>query len=208
MSIPRLPIALLVVGIALPPTIAADSNLEAEAQKALAAGDAEALRRLAAEYRQVAPEARRALPVRIREDAVEFVFRGEFHGDQYLPDGQEYLVATSGKAYETLVVVGPDEAGRLQGLRQVFADRSNKGRGKTWSARLVWADGDMPHAIEYSDLLVRMKPDDRAAYLDGIAIGTTPSLGSGTNVPVDPGVLPTKRVPARLYLTVQLVPKR
>ena len=69
-------------------------------------------------------------------------------------------------------------------------------------------DGESPHSIEYSDLLVRMKPAERAAYLDGIAVSTTPALGSGTNVSADLGVLPKKRVPARLYVTIQLVPKR
>ena len=130
MSATRSLVALILVVLGVHTTLADDSKLEADARKALADGDTTALTRLADDYRQLTPDARRALSVRIREDSVEFAFRGEFPGDQYLPDSQEYLVGPPGKDYETLLVIGPDEATRLDGLRPVFAGREVKGRGK------------------------------------------------------------------------------
>lgn len=210
MNSPRVCFVVLVTVGSLPAAVGAagpDPKWEAGACRVLADGDATALRELAAGYRKLAPDVRNALPVRIRDDSVEFVFGGHFPGDQYLPESQEYLTASPGHEYETLLVIGPDETTRLHELRPVFEGRPVKGRGQTWSARLVWADGEAPRAIEYSDLLVGMKPEERAAYLDGLAISATPAFGSGTNVSADPGVLPKKRVAARLYLTVKLVPK-
>ena len=87
---------------------AADPDLkwEAAAVKALADGDGKALRQLAADYRQLTPEARRDLSVRVRDDAVEFDFHGEFRGDQFGPEMLEYLASVPGKDYESLLVVG------------------------------------------------------------------------------------------------------
>src|SRR5262249_9227269 len=83
------------------PLAAADPDLkwEAGALKALADGDAPALKQLAAEYRKLTPDARNALPVRIRDNSVEFAFRGEFRGDQYSFEMLEYLVSGPGKDY-------------------------------------------------------------------------------------------------------------
>jgi hypothetical protein len=183
-----------------------DPKWEANARQALADGDAAALKQLAAEYRKLAPEVRSALPVRIRDDAVEFAFRGEFRGDQYSVEMLEYLVSGPGKDYESPVVAGDAELERVQALRAVFENRTQKGRGQTWSARLVWTDGEAPHSIDLADLLLPTTGAERTAFLDQIAINSA-GLGGSMNVKTDAGVLPRKRVPVRLYLTVRLVGK-
>src|SRR5262245_22242010 len=55
---------------------------EERAVAALAAEDRKALKALAEDFQKLTPDARRDLPLRIREDAVEFAFRGEFPADK------------------------------------------------------------------------------------------------------------------------------
>jgi hypothetical protein len=190
------------------PLVAADPDpeWEANARQALVAGDAKALRQLAAEYRKLAPEVRTVLPVRIRDDAVEFAFRGEFRGDQYSVEMLEYLVSGPGKDYETLVVASDAEQQRVQALRSVFEGRTREGHGQTWSARLVWVDGETPHGIDLADLLLPATSAERTEFLDRLGVNEF-GLGGSTNVKTDAGVLPRKRVPVRLYLTVRLAAK-
>jgi hypothetical protein len=71
---------------------------------------------------------------------------------------------------------------------------------------MVWTDGEVPHAIDLADLLLPITSAERTQFLDQLAINSA-GLGGSMNVKTDAGVLPRKRVPARLYLIVQLVKK-
>jgi hypothetical protein len=196
----------LVILCVSPVTADPGAELEKRARTALAETNVKGLRELAAEYRRLTPDARRELTIRVREDAVEFAFRGDFHGDQFQTEMLEYLASEPGRNYETLVVVIGAEADRLKALGPIFHGRPADGRRKTWSARLVWTDGGNPHAVDVNDLLLDLPPAERDQFLDRLNINAA-GLGGSTNVKSDPGVLPRKRVPACLYLTVRLVPK-
>jgi hypothetical protein len=200
----------LILGLFVaPPSRAAgpDPKWEEQARKALADGDRQSLQQLAAEYRKLAPEVRGAIPVRIRDDSVEFAFRGEFRGDQFESQMLEYLVSAPGKDYESLlVVIGPEEE-RVQALRSVFDKRARKGRGETWTARLTWSDGEQPQSVELADLLIPLDAAERTEFLDQLAVNRA-GLGGSKNVQSVLGVLPKKRVPARLYLTVRMVARK
>src|SRR5262249_3208300 len=76
-------------------------KFEVRALRALAEADREALRLLAAEFGKLPAAARRKLPLRVREDSVEFAFRGEFPGDQFRAHMLEYLVSGPAKDYES-----------------------------------------------------------------------------------------------------------
>jgi hypothetical protein len=183
------------------------SEFEARARKALETGDVAALRALAADLGRLTPEARRALPLRVREGVVEFAFRGEFFGDQFSPEMLEYMVSGRGKDYETLLVAPEVELERVQALRPYFDKRAGEGRRKWWSARLVWADGGTPHSADLSDLLVGLGAKERERFLDQLGVNGA-GLGGDKNVKSEPGALPRKRVPALLLLTLRLAPEK
>jgi hypothetical protein len=171
---------------------------------ALEAGERKSLQSLADEFHKLPPEARRDLPVRIREESVEFAFRGEFPGDQSPWQMLEYLACGSGKDYESLLVVPEAERKRLAALRRTFGKRAGEGR-REWSARLVWADGATPQSVDLTDLLIRVPPEERARFLDGLRI-TGAGLGGDINVQADPATLPHRRVAALLLLTIRIAP--
>lgn len=200
-------LALLAVPAGAAPPGPPAAELEARARKALEVGDAAALRALAEEVGKLAPEARRRLPLRVREGAVEFVFRGEFRGDQFSPEMLEYLVSVPDKDYESLLVVRAAELERVAALRPYFRTRAGEGRRKWWSARLVWAEGGTPHSADLRDLLAPLPVKERERFLDQLGVNTA-GLGGDQNVRSDPGALPRKRVPAVLLLTLRLAPEK
>jgi hypothetical protein len=183
------------------------SEFEARARKALEAGDVAALRALAADLGRLTPEARRTLPLRVREGVVEFAFRGEFFGDQFSPEMLEYVVSGRGKDYESLLVAPEAELERVQALRPYFDKRAGEGRRKWWSARLVWADGGTPHSADLGDLIVGLGAKERERFLDQLGVNGA-GLGGDKNVKSEPGALPQKRVPALLLLTLRLAPEK
>jgi hypothetical protein len=180
---------------------------EGRAIAALAAGDAKALRSLAEEYRRLPPADRGKLPVRIREASVEFAFRGELPGDQSPWGMLEYLASGPGKDYESLLVVSEAERKRAQALQRFFDKQPRKGRGKLWSARLVWALEGKPESASLTDLLAPLKPEERERFRDQIEVNSA-GLGGSLNVEADPARLPRKRTPALLLLTIRLPPRR
>jgi hypothetical protein len=70
-------------------------KFEARIRKALEDKDRAELRSLAAEFRKLSAQARRGMPLRVRDDSVEFTFRGQFAGDKFRPAMLEYLVSGS-----------------------------------------------------------------------------------------------------------------
>ncbi len=199
-------LALLFPAGAAPPAGPA-AEMEARARRALEVGDAAALRALMAEVRKLAPGERRRLPLRVREGAVEFAFRGEFRGDQFSPEMLEYLVSGPGKAYESLLVAPAAELQRVEALRPYFRTRAGEGRRKWWSARLVWDEGGTPYSAALGDLLAGLAAGERERFLDQLGVNAA-GLGGDKNVPGDPGALPRKRVRALLLLTLRLAPEK
>lgn len=183
-----------------------DQQLEDRALAALATGDRAALRSLAQEYRQLPPQARSKMSVRVRDDSVEFAFRGEFPADRSPWQMLEYLVSGPDKDYESLLVAPEAELKRVQGLRPVFDKRAGEGRRQGWSARLVWAEGGTPHSADLTDSLILIERGERDRFLDGLGIRDA-GLGGSMNVNADPASLPRQRVPALLLLTIRIAPK-
>jgi hypothetical protein len=184
-----------------------DTNWESRAIAALAAGDQKALQSLAEKYRALLPGERGKLPVRIRGDAVEFAFRGEFPGDQTPWTILEYLASGSGKDYESLLVVSKAELERLQALRPLFPKQPGKGHGKLWSARLAWVEDGQPASASLADLLAPLTLEERDRFVDQIGVDSA-GLGGSLNIAADPAGLPRKRVPALLLLTLQMPPSK
>jgi hypothetical protein len=178
--------------------------MEVRAVAALEKGDREALRALAAEFRKLAPEVRRNMPLRIRDDSVEFTFRGKFPGDQSPWQMLEYLVSGAEKEYESLLVAPYCELKRLQGFRPIFARHAGDGR-RMWSARLVWTEAGAPRSVDLTDLLSLLEPKEQKRFLDHLGI-LKHGFGGEINVAADPSFLPRRRVDALLLLTIQITP--
>jgi hypothetical protein len=179
---------------------------EARAVAALAASDQKGLAALAAEYRQLTLEARRELPLRVRDDSVEFTFRGEYPADKTPWQMLEYLVCDAGRDYETLLVAPEAELRRVQALRPVFEKWGVDGRRRWWSARLVWAEDGVPRSVDLADLLILLDPKERDRFRDQLEVNSV-GLGGSMNVEADPATLPRRRVPAVLLLTLRLALK-
>lgn len=181
-----------------------EPDWENRAVAALAAGDAPELRTLATEYRQLPPETRRALPLRIRPQSVEFSYRGEFPGDQEPWNFLEYLVAAESKGYEALLVASENELTRIQLLRPLFEPRAD-GTQCAWSARLVWIEDASPQSVGLGDLVFAVDRQQLTDFRNRLAVREA-GLGSTVNLVADPGSLPGRRVPALVQLTVRLEP--
>jgi hypothetical protein len=181
-------------------------KFEARVIKALEDVDRPMLKALAAEFAKMPAEVRRDLPIRVREDSVEFAFRGTFPGNQFSAEMLEYLVSVPDKDYESLLVVPAAEQARVQALRPFFAKRAGDGRRKWWSAQLLWTEGDAPHSVTLSDLLVGLDAKERVRFLDQIGVNNA-GVGGEMNVAADPVLLPRKRVAARLLLTIRIQPE-
>jgi hypothetical protein len=207
--VPMLGLTLLVAPVQMASTIAGEPapKFEARVLKALEDKDRAAIRSLAAEFRKLSPEARRELPLRVREDSVEFAFRGSFAGNKFNAQMFEYLVSGSEKDYESLLVVPALELGRVQALRPFFDKRAGEGRRKWWSARLIWTEGDAPQSIDLDGLLLHLGEKDRRRFLDQLGVNSA-GLGGTINVNADSGCLPRTRVPARLLLTIRIAPEK
>jgi hypothetical protein len=206
--VPMFALTLLVAPVRMASTSAGEpaTKFEARVLKALEDKDRAAMRSLAAKFRKLSPEARRELPLRVREDSVEFAFRGSFAGDKFNAEMFEYLVSSSEKDYESLLVVPAPELGRVQALQPFFDKRAGEGRRKWWSAQLIWTDGDAPQSIDLGDLLIHLEEKDRRRFLDQLGV-ISAGLGGTTNVNADSGFLPRKRVPAKLLLTIRIAPE-
>jgi hypothetical protein len=184
-----------------------DQKWESRAIAALAEGDQKSLRSLTEEFQKLPPEDRGKLALQIREAAVEFAFRGDFPGDMSPWTILEYVACVSGKDYESLLVVSEPELKRVHALRPFFEKHAKDGRGKLWSARLVWVADGKPESASLTDLLAPLKPKERQRFLDQIDVNRY-GLGGDLNVEADSARLPRRRVPALLLLTIQLPAKK
>lgn len=179
---------------------------ERRAVRALVGTDAKALPALAAEFQKLPAEARRGLPVAVREDAVELTYRGE------VPLGEslaflEFLIAGEDKGYETLLVAPERELKRLPALRPFFDAHTGEGRRLWWQARLSWVEDEKPRSVDLTDVLGSLSQKERAAFLDGQEVDKRGYLGgedtTGMNVKADLALLPRKSGPAVLQLTLR-----
>jgi hypothetical protein len=193
----------LVVPAGLARTADPPAKWEERAIAALAAEDRKALKALADDFQKLTPDARRELPLRVREDAVEFAFRGEFPADKTPWEMLEYLVCGRGRDYETLLVAPDAELTRVEALRPFFKKHSGAGRRHWWSARLVWAEEGTLQSVDLADLLAGLEPVERDRFRDELSPNGI-GLGCGTNVKADAAALPRKRVAALLLLTLRV----
>jgi len=202
-------VVFVLIGLMSPPFVDSaraedpDSTWESRAIAALAVGDKPALRSLAAEFRKLPAEDRSKLPLQIRDGAVEFTFRGDFPGNESPWQMLEYLACGSGKEYESLLVVSAAELKRVQALRPYFENQPKEGRGKSWSARLVWVADGKPESASLTDLLDVLEPKLRERFVNQIHV-ISAGLGGDLNVAADPARLPRRRLPALLLLTIEM----
>jgi hypothetical protein len=208
LGVPLFALTLLVAPVCEAPVRGGEPapKIEARALETLEKGDRAALRSLAAEFGKLPAEARRDLPLRVREDSVEFAFRGEFRGDQFSAEMLEYLVSGPGKDYESLLVVPAAELERVQTLRRFFEKRAGEGRRMWWTAQLIWTEEAAPRAIDLRDLLIHLGKKERDQFLDQLHVNSA-GLGGSMNVNSEAGVLPRTRVPGRLLLTIRIPPE-
>jgi hypothetical protein len=178
-------------------------DLEPAAAAAIASGEKTLLETLAARYESLPAETRAKLAFKVRPGEAEFSFRGELRGDQFSPDMLEYVIAGEGKEYETLLTVDAVELRRLKALGPYFAKHAGAGRGKYWSAQLLWVDGKEISSLQLADMLVRIGAKERARFLDEIGVNEQ-GLGGTTNLDVGRGALPARRLPAKVVLTLRL----
>ncbi|HVJ80955.1 MAG TPA: hypothetical protein VNC50_07770, partial [Planctomycetia bacterium] len=148
-------------------------------------------------------ETRAKLPYRVRKDEVEFSFRGELCGDQFSPEMLEYVIAGPGKEYETLLTADAKEQRRLQPLKPYFTKHAGAGRGKRWSAQLIWVDGKEIGSLQLADMLARIDAMERTQFLDELEVNEQ-GLGGTKNLDAGRGALPAKRLPAKVVLTLKL----
>jgi hypothetical protein len=201
--IPLFALGWLVVAVGVARSADPPEKWVARAVSALADEDRKALKALAAEFQELSVAERRELPLRIRPDSVEFAFRGECPADRNPADMLEYLVCGPGRDYETLLVAPDAELKRVQGLRLFFQKHSGEGRRHWWSARLVWSEGDTPQSADLTDLLAGLPAAERDRFRDALSVNQY-GVGCGTNVKADAALLPRKRTPALLQLTLRM----
>src|SRR5262249_1769640 len=162
---------------------------------------------LAAGFRKLPAKSRGELPLRVREDAVEFTFRGEFPGDKFPWVMLEYLISPGERDYECLLVASDAELKRADVLGPFFKKHAGVGRfvrrrggvgGHTGGgARVVWSEGGSPHSADLTGFLVGVAPKDATEFLDGLSASRN-GVGGSINLAVDSASLPHRRVPATL----------
>ena len=179
------------------------------AVKALVSDDRNALPVLAKEFQALPAAVRRALPVTVRGDAVEFAFRGGVTVGEHL-GFVEYLIAGEDKGYEALLVAPEGELKRLGTLRPFFERHTGGDRRRRWNARLMWVEDGTPRSADLGDILGLLSAKERAEFLDGQEIDAAGYFGgestTGKNVRCDPAVLPQKPAAAVLQLTLRREP--
>lgn len=180
------------------------SDVESRALRALGDGDAAALADLATEVGRLDVDMRRRLPLRIRADAIEFRFRGEYPGGEFNPEMFEYAICrVKEKEYESLLAVQRDEFARLQKLGEALARLAKSGRKPALDVRFVWTEGGRTQVERLHDVLRLETPARRDEFLHSLAVIES-GLGTTTNLKADPATLPSKRIPAEVHVGVRL----
>lgn len=180
------------------------------AVQALVAENPAALGNLAREYQNLPIEARRQLPLIVRDRAVEFSFQGTMDGPSSLAF-MEYLISGPERGYESMMVVARTELDRLAALRPFFVKHAGKDRGRRWDAQLAWVEGGKPRVGALADILAKVSPTDRELFLNGQEIDDQGYFGcehtTGQNVPCDLAFVPQAAQPVTLRLTLYHAPK-
>jgi hypothetical protein len=193
------------------PTAAADrrDDWDSRAISALLSRESGSLETLAAEFRKLSPEARRGLPLVIRNDSVEFAFRGSLKLESNITFA-EFLFAGEDRAYESLVVGSQPELARLAALRPIFEQYGREQRHQWWQGQLQWVEGTEAHTANLADVFGNLNATDRAYFFDGQEIDSQGYFGgeatTGKNVECDTAFLPKKSGPVVLRLVVRYRP--
>ncbi len=180
------------------------------AVQALIAAEPGRLQSLAKEFQNLPIEARRELPLVIRENAVEFSFQGKVEGPASLAN-MEYLIAGQDRGYEAMMVAAKPELDRLAELRPFFSKYAGKNRGRRWDAQLSWIEEGRARVGALGDILGKLNDTDRDLFLSGQEIDQQGYFGgeetTGKNVPCDPAFVPQTANTVTLRLTLYFAPK-
>ncbi len=178
------------------------AEIEALALRALATGAADNLEAVAKEVRALKPAALTGLPLRIRPDAVEFRFRGEFRADQFSAEMLEYLISDPGHDYESLLIASPEERARLKKVGQAVEALKKAGARAEFDYKLAWTDDGRARVEDVQDILGLLNDTERKAYLNQLVFNDY-GLGGSMNVKANTAVLPARRTAVELLLTVR-----
>jgi hypothetical protein len=182
---------------------AAESVIETRVLRAISTGSLHRLQAAAEDVRDLKPAERAQLPFRIRPEAVEFRFRGEYPGGESVHEMLEYVISNRDKDYESLLVAGREELDRLKKLGQALAALKKAGKQASLEYRLVWVDKDQAHVEDLQSIVGLLQDAKRNEFLAQIGFNEY-GLGGEMNVKADPALLPTRRTAAELLLTVRL----
>jgi hypothetical protein len=210
--------ALTLCVAALGPTAAAGANLlhlrvqisDAELQRqtiaTLHTGAAIDWRILRRTLEAIGPISRNELPFRVQGESVEFHFRGFYPFEQCDPGMLEYAVSRQGeKDHETLLSAGPEEMARLDSLKDLLMDRRHAKKPGVIDVRLDWEEGGKWRSVTAAEVLHGEKPAERAAFINNLKVNDS-GLGETTNYKGDKTKLPSARVPARVRISIAIVP--
>jgi hypothetical protein len=182
------------------PKAATAGAMEEAVLKALAEGKRNWLAALVEDVKDLPVEQRKQMAFRLRSDAVEFRFRGEYPADKVSLDGLEYVASKAGeKDYESMLDVGPDELKRLLKLGAAVK-QFGKGKRVPMEVRMAWVEDGRPRVEALGDIL-RLEPRQKE-FLADLNFNEFGLLAF--NAKADPAALPAKRVPAEVTVTIKL----
>src|SRR5262249_4003827 len=176
-------------------------DIEARTLSALQERDAKAVRAVALAINSLGDAERRRLPIRIRTDAVEFRFRGDFPGKELAGPYIEFLLSHPDRAYESLFLIDKTENERLQRLGKAVRDLSKAEKHVALTFKLAWADKGGAHVEDVEDILRLVDAQAREAALRALAIG--PDGLRIDNVKIDPAALPLVRQPSQMLIIIR-----
>src|SRR5262249_37329522 len=130
-----------------------EAAIEPQVLRAITAGNLADLQKAAQAVRDLKPAARRPLPFRIQPDGVQFRFAGVFPGARLNVEMTEYPISDVRKDYESLLVAGPAELGRLKRLGTALAALEKGGKKATLEYRYAWVEGGKARVEDLRDIV-------------------------------------------------------
>src|SRR5262249_28756352 len=138
---------------------------------------------------------------RIRTDAVEFRFRGDFPGKELAGPYIEFLLSGADQAYESLFLIDKKENERLQRVWKTVRNLSEADKRVALTFKLAWADKGGAYVEDVEDILRTVDAETRDAALRGLAIEADGLRID--NVKIDPATVPAVRQPAQMLIVIR-----
>jgi hypothetical protein len=181
----------------------AEATTEAQVLRAISAGSLEQLQAVAKDVRSRKPAERTQLPLRIRSNSVELSFQGVFPGERFSPERFEYLLSDARHDYESLLVVDAKELARLKKIGQALEALKKAGKQAALDYKIAWVEEGKARVENVEDILGLLDSTKRTDFLSQLAFGEF-GLGGKLNVQADTAMLPARRTPATLLLTIRV----